>query len=241
MVKAGRYKSYPTYASKAKEMHIKAGYPWTDSHALAIRKATTSVLRGAGVARQSAPFDFNKALAAAADVAAVKGAPVGWPQLLAVGVAFILREVELAFALVSHARLDGKARTISLQLPASKRDPRAIGCTRTLSCTCGLAAAVRPGCPYHAVASQLGQLREIFGDPLPNDLPLFPAGSGQPVDKAVVIKQLIATIRAYGGAAHTDGGACLVGGHSFRVTGAQHYAALGAEVTKIIILARWAG
>ena len=205
MVKAGRYKSYPTYASKAKEMHIKAGYPWTDSHALAIRKATTSVLRGAGVARQSAPFDFNKALAAAADVAAVKGAPVGWPQLLAVGVAFILREVELAFALVAHARLDGKTRKTSLQLPVSKRDPKAIGCTRTLSCTCGVEAAVRPDCPYHAVALQLGQLRELFGDPLPEGLPLFPTTAGESADKAVVVKQLIATNRAYGGATHSEG------------------------------------
>ena len=239
--KAGRYKSYPTYASKAKEMHIKAGHPWTDSHALAVRKATTSVLRGAGVARQSAPFDLDKALAVAAGLATARAAPVGWSHLLVVGVSFIMREIELAFVLVAHARLDGKARTISLQLPVSKRDPRAIGCTRSLACSCGGTAAVRPDCPYHAVAAQLGLLRERFGDPLPDGLPLFPTDAGEAVDKAVVVKQLLATIRAYGGATHSDGGACLVGGHSFRVTGAQRYAALGVEVTKIMILARWAG
>ena len=33
----------------------------------------------------------------------------------------------------------------------------------------------------------------------------------------------------------------MLGGHSFRVTGAQRLAALGVDVVKIMVLARWAG
>ena len=54
-----RCKSFLAYVSKAKEMHIRGGYQWRESHALAARKATTSVIRVAGVARQSALFDLD--------------------------------------------------------------------------------------------------------------------------------------------------------------------------------------
>ena len=110
-----------------------------------------------------------------------------------------------------------------------------------MACSCSAAATVRPDCPYHAVAAQLARLRALFGDPLPVGLPLFPTEAGEAVDKAAAVKRLLETIKAYGGTTHSDGGACLVGGHSFRVTGAQRYAALGVEITKIMILARWAG
>ena len=132
--KAGRYKSFATYLSKAKEQHISAGHAWTDELALAARKATTSVLRGVGTARQSTPFDLDKALLVADKVPAQLASPLGWSRMMVIGVAFIMREIELAAALVRHVLLDFDALQVTLQLPASKRDSRAIGCSRTLAC-----------------------------------------------------------------------------------------------------------
>ena len=43
-------------------MHILAGHPWEAQIELAFRHAALSVLRGLGVARQSAPFDVEMAL-----------------------------------------------------------------------------------------------------------------------------------------------------------------------------------
>lgn len=91
------------------------------------------------------------------------------------------------------------------------------------------------------MTDQLAKLRVHFGDPLPEGLPLFPTEEGQPIAKAVVVASLEATVQAYGAPIVQPNGARLLGGHSFRVTGAQQLASLGVEVVKIIVLARWAG
>ena len=49
------------------------------------------------------------------------------------------------------------------------------------------------------------------------------------------------TVEGYGAPIVQANGARLFGGHSFRVTGAQKLAALGVDVVKIMVLARWAG
>jgi hypothetical protein len=101
--------------------------------------------------------------------------------------------------------------------------------------------ASRPDCPYHAAVAQIVHLETVFGIPLPPRLPLFPQRNGNPVDKAVVVESLESTVIAYGNVVRTPTGGRLYGGHSFRVCGAQMLAALGIEVIKIMVLARWAG
>jgi hypothetical protein len=123
----------------------------------------------------------------------------------------------------------------------SKKDPRALGCSRAWECLCKPGDSSREDCPFHAVTNQLARLREHFGDPLPEGLPLFPTVHGQPVARAVVVTALEATVLAYGDPVVQPNGARLLGGHSFRVTGAQQLAALGVDVIKIMVLARWAG
>ena len=55
LLKSGGHRSPANYFTKAKEEHIKLGFQWSDALQLAVRKATTSVTRGIGPARQSAP------------------------------------------------------------------------------------------------------------------------------------------------------------------------------------------
>ena len=97
----------------------------------------------------------------------------------------------------------------------------------------------RADCPYHATEDQIELLGNIFGCPVDPQLPLFPDRAGLTVSKAAVVKTIEATIEAMGLPLKNDMGGNLYGGHSFRVTGARRLAALGVEVAKIMILARW--
>ena len=239
--KAGRYRSYGAYASKAKEHHILAGFDWSEALAMTIRKTTMSVTRGLGQSRQAAPFDLDRALAVADQVPRQIAGPIGWQSLLAVGVGFIMREIEVAFARVRHLTFDTANRTVVLQLPATKKDPRAIGCSRSMVCTCRPPAERRADCVYCAAWSQAALVRERFGPDLPEDMPLFPTAAGRDMDKTAVIKMLRANVELYGGTVQAEGGMQTIGGHSLRVTGAQRLAALGVDSVKIMVLARWAG
>ncbi|CAK0883204.1 unnamed protein product, partial [Prorocentrum cordatum] len=240
--KQGGYRGLPAYMAKAKEAHTLAGWPWDEQLDLARRKATASVLRGLGVARQSAPVDLNAAVKAVREGSVHLGplAPVGWVNFLIVASIFVMREIEAAFAKVGHVTLNRAERKVSLRLPVSKRDPRAVGCTRTWGCTCASPLS-RELCPYCAADEQLGMLRDMFGPSFDDDSPLFPTRTGGVCLKANIVAALEATVAAYGGAPFHPSGAKALGGHSFRVTGAQRLAIAGLEVHKIMLHARWAG
>ena len=60
-LKEGGCRAYKTYQSRAKDMHVLAGFPWGVQLDHAFRKAALSVLRGLGASRQSAPFDLTLA------------------------------------------------------------------------------------------------------------------------------------------------------------------------------------
>ena len=244
--KSGGYRAFPGYMSKAKENHVLMGFEWNGQLDLVARKATTSVTRGLGMARQSTPFKLLLALEAMREnkVDLPSTTPVGWSSFMVIATFFVLREIEAANLRVEHVTINAKERRVELLLPVSKKDPRAVGCSRAWKCLCkdGAAAGeVRQDCPYHAVTEQLAKLRARFGAQLQADLPLFPTEGGQPVARAAVIAALEATVQAYGDPIMQPNGSRLLGGHSFRVTGAQQLAALGVDMIKIMVLARWAG
>jgi len=95
------------YRAKAKEHHVMGGHAWHAQLDMAVRKAATSVSRGMGVARQSAPFDLDWALLAVSEdkVALPVNAPLGWHNLLVTATSFIMREIEVAFARAGHITL----------------------------------------------------------------------------------------------------------------------------------------
>ena len=238
--KAGGYRSFRNYLSKAKEAHILQGHPWTEQLAVVARKVTRSAERGLGPARQSSPFDVPGAIAVATGGGLVlgEGAPVGWPNLLAVATFFLLREIELAAMLVEHVRLDSSKCTVHVRLPVSKTDTTGIGCVRSWACLCRDRGR-RPDCPYHCAQAQLQLLRDRFGDPLPAELPFFPNKEGRTIAKTQVVAALEATVKKMGLETVNESGVRCFGGHSFRVAGARRLGSLGVEVAKIMVLARW--
>ena len=173
--KEGGYRSFRNFMSKAKEMYIFAGLEWTDILKTIVRKATLSVERGMGPARQSAPFDVNELLnfASTPSVCRTPGAPIGWSHLIVIGTFFVMREIEIAAALAAHVRIDVDKQVVHLRLPASKTDVTGVGCSRSWACLCRDGHR-RPACPYHAAVEQLVLLKTLFGDPLPEAMPCSP-------------------------------------------------------------------
>ena len=48
----------------------------------------------------------------------------------------MLREVELAAVRMIHAHMDNDRRSVTIDLPSSKADPKGTGAKRTWDCTC---------------------------------------------------------------------------------------------------------
>ena len=96
MLKAGGYRSPANYFSRAKEEHVVQGFQWSDALHLAVRKATMSITRGIGPARQSAPINvvdvWNLDMPWERPAACM---PLGGKLLLVAGAFFCTREIEL--------------------------------------------------------------------------------------------------------------------------------------------------
>ena len=60
MFKAGRYRSFPNYLSRAKEEHRLEGFEWHEALDFQFARSVRSVQRGIGPSRQSCPFDVLK-------------------------------------------------------------------------------------------------------------------------------------------------------------------------------------
>eukprot|EP00971_Amphidinium_carterae_P023404 461555-Amphidinium_carterae.1 len=67
-------------------------------------------------------------------------------------------------------------------------------------------------------------------------MPFFPTETGDFADKLRVIQSLRLWASRNGMSALT---ADTVTGHTFRVTGAQHLARMGIEISVIMLMARW--
>ena len=128
-----------------------------------------------GVSRQSAPIDDKAALGTVnkCGVQLPPGAPVGWGNFWVLATFFMMREIEAAAALAGHLEINVVTRTVSLKLPVTRADPRAVGCKTAWSCLCR-ESELRQDCPYHAGVAQLELLQGKFAFPLPSSLPLFP-------------------------------------------------------------------
>ena len=132
---------------------------------------------------------------------------------------------------------EGRSRELFWRLPAGKTDPSAVGVVRKLGCMCGQASSGL--CPTHAALDNMRLLQRRFGTELPEDLPLFPSSTGSPLTKALVVDVFEHLARKVGQKTEDDLGRRAYGGHSARVSGAKFYAALGVELWRLAVFARW--
>ena len=134
-------------------------------------------------------------------------------------------------------RADGLA--VRWRLPATKTDPGAISVTREWGCLCSSSSSAR--CPAHRAQEHFEEMERRFGprEYWAEDLPLFPSAAGGVVEKEMVVRTLEALGARAGMNLRDELGRRALGGHSLRVTGAQYLAAMGVELYKLALLARW--
>ena len=131
--------------------------------------------------------------------------------------------------------------SITWELPASKTDPHARGCHRTWGCTCASDTSPSQACPFHCMTSHLAALDQHFGsDASLPDSPLCPTIDGECVTSDNIVELVDELAKRAGEALFTKDGQRRFGKHSFRSTGAVYLSALGIELLKIQMLARWA-
>jgi len=234
-LKQGLYKSPQAYFDNAKDAHIDEGYDWTPGLSRRVHKVTRSVTRGIGPSWQTLDIDLQ-------DVASQKfpntplcsGGPIGPKNGYISGPVFMTREVELSFAVWEHIDIIWKARKVTLNLPASKTDPKALGKRRTWGCV-GDGDLIKP-CGLHSLTLQEDwcDLRVANDDgDLPPDLPVFPTCEGKFVSKVAMVSTFTEIAKAIG--ISTDY-AC---GHVCRISGARHLARINEDIWLIQLIARW--
>ena len=235
MAKRGGYRSWPNYLYRTKAEHIRSGHPWSAQLNQALTEAKRSVGRGLGPARQSAPLDVLALSKLDMDESPlVPKGPWGPKTMAIVSSLFMLREIEASLAKIVHVTIDETFSKVSILLPASKTDPKALSVTRTWSCVCRVAPNL---CPVHLIAKHLKFLRSKM--PITSCTPLFPAVSGETVDKQDVVKTVEGLAERLGIAVLDSQGNRRFGGHTFRVSGAQYLAGIGLGESLIALLARW--
>ena len=240
LFKVGQYKSYCNYLQAVKEIHLR-DHEWSTRLAKAAKDSIRSVSRGLGPAKQAAAFDLNKVFTLPDTVEPlVLHGPILAINMTIIGSFFILREIEISLALARSVTVDYTTQRICWNLPASKTDPKGLGKTRSWGCTCN--GFLNTPCPFHAAAKRMECLHELFAidGELPADLPFCPQIDGSVVDKENVVRTFEHIAKLLGLAIRSPDDQRLWGGHSLRVTGAQHLAELGVELVVIALLARWA-
>ena len=128
LLKAGGDRSTNKHIGVAKKTHIDGGSEWSDVLKLASSRFVASTLRGMGPSRRSEPNDFALVvkLDLPADPVAPNG-PLGSMDVLVIRVLCMLRELESGTAKRINLRVNAVDKTVTMRLPASKRDPQALG------------------------------------------------------------------------------------------------------------------
>ena len=241
LLKAGGFRSSKNYMHAIKVLHVGSGYEWNEGLALARSRFMASTMRGMGPGRQSEPLDFSAAVALDyGDAPIIDGGPYGTHAVIVLSTFFLLRELEASTAMRINVRLNMTAMTVTMRLPASKRDPHALGVERTWGCICSAPKAPQRECPFHAAKHQHELLNSIFGEmAVDDDLPFFPGAGGRTLSGEDMLRLIEEIATRLNEVLFLDSGVRRFGKHSWRATGAVFLALIGIEVYKIAMLARW--
>ena len=221
--------------SRAREEHVHLGFADTPQLALEIRKVVRAVERGLGPPTQRGTLCILK-LASKPNVATpITPDGVLWPRALVVGgVFFMTRETELAATNVRDLHIE--AGSIFWKLTLFKVDPTGRGATRSWGCTCAKSSS--SACPFCWLRPVVQWHRDRGSSP---GEPFFQDVHGKRLIKAMVVA-LIEFIAHEQGEYLQDGeGRNRFGGHTLRVTGAQHLAMIGLALILIQLMGRWGG
>ena len=230
--KAG-YRSAELYLEVAKQRHIEKGQPWTAQLALAAKCAKRACQRGRGPAKQAQPLPLAD-VSTLTDVSnpLAPGGPEWAVRSTVLASWWLLREIEASNTLLAHVQVDPREKLIKWNLPSSKADWRALGATRTHTCSC--AEQGSPAlCPYHLMVEQVKWAkakRHSF---------LFCTETGAQTTKSGWAGTFEAIAQKLKLKLVGPTGLRLFTGHSARATGAVHMARTQIELWRIQLFGRW--
>eukprot|EP00435_Cladocopium_sp_Y103_P047858 s2395_g14.t1 len=232
MFKAGGYRSFRNYLSRAKDQHLQLGYQWNEALNRTSQKCVRSVLRGLSGASRSEAFDLMAIaeVLRSSDVAFAEGGPQHPLALIVCATFFMLRELEASA--VDRADVTLSDGSVTISLPVSKTDWEAKGCKRTWSCVCDRNIP----CPYHVL---LQHCRILDSAGVKPDSPLFPDKHGNYCTKSGVVDTIRAAAELTGMQIRDAEGNQRLSGHTFRITGARFLSAAGLDPITIQLLGRW--
>eukprot|EP00434_Breviolum_minutum_P008400 symbB.v1.2.007413.t1/scaffold453.1/size202423/4 len=224
VLKDANYKSAHLYLGDLKLMHIEGDHDWTPYLERIYKQCKLSTSRGIGPRKKAmeVPEDVWAEEAKGEGVEKLK---IHLPQrLFAMGVQWMMREIEIAALRTSNVHFNPKNRTVTLQWLESKMDQSGKSFTRVLQCLCGDGCDLR--CPYENLKVIVQKVREVYGveeeDPW-----LATTKAGVPATK----QQVISAWQGLFGKAVT--------GHSTRRSGALQYIRKGWSVSQVAFLGRW--
>ena len=240
-LKESGYRSGFKYLLEAKKMHISAGHDWCPQLQQMLRDCRRGIEQGIGAAKKAAELRLHEISHLPderweGDEEALKG-PARAKRCWLVAVFWVLREIEVANIRIRDIDLEDKRVTISL--PMSKTDQRALGFQRTLHCYCSISKFPdgdmrgRDVCAPCAVKHQLAE-RYLEGAAAEDHL--FCDQQGNPVEKKVMVASWQRLARS--GGKHRDPD--TIAGHSARRSGAKTLCRCGWPLWKVQFHARWA-
>ena len=163
--------------------------------------------------------------------------------MVLLGCWWFTRGIEASAAKRRDVRINEDKNEVAWNLPASKRDPKALGEERTHGCLCDEQTGSQL-CPFHAMKTWLEQLQRLFPEDMEHGSgPLFPTYGGQHASNEATVKGIRQVMqrlrepltRKDGTGKETQ----RFGEHVMRVAGAQFFARRGVELFLIQLYARW--
>ena len=221
-LKAAGYKSTYAYLAEAKINHIEAGWAWTPQLDRQYRLCVTASKRGIGP-RKKAPEVQEDVWSDHSITPDPKASTVALAtHLFALGVHWMMREIEIAALTTNDVIFDKTNRVVSLVWRVSKTDTKAEGMRRALQCLCQQNQCDLR-CPY-AVLEALCNKAKLSNNV--DDL-LAADQKGYPATKRDIVKDWQ---NLYGKE---------VTGHSTRRSGALQYIRKGWTISQVAFLGRW--
>ena len=217
------YKSAELYLNDLKLMHIEKGHHWSAQIDRVFKQCKLSANRGRGPKK--------KAKEVPEDIWAREGEETEEGEskvrmarrLFAMGVQWMMREIEIAALTVDNLSFNRSLKTVTLTWFECKTDQEGFQVTRVLQCQCdGSSCGLR--CPYDNAMQLVKSAHEVDQEE-PKSLAV--TKGNKPASKHLVLK---AWRTLFG----KD-----ISGHSTRRSGALQYIRRGWSISQVAFLGRW--
>ena len=223
ILKEAGYKSAKLYLTELKMIHLEAGHEWSGPLHRALQQCKLAATRGQGPKKKAIEVPEDVWAQKFEDKVYKKVKLIEAQRLFALGVQWMMREIEIADLTLENFGFNFKDKTVCLTWDTSKTDPEARTISRVLQCLCGQERCdIR--CPYDNL-KEIVKMTKTFAKEGVRHICLDM--NGDPASK----NQVLNSWRTLFGK--------KVSGHSTRRSGALQYIRKGWSVSQVAFLGRW--